>query len=872
MATNKRRDDTGRILANAAGIRMAQLMATTALVAVCATTPNWAQAEAGDGAPIPNDRATQTAQADRTTTFAIPAQPLAQALVAFGRQSGLQVAVDTAIATGKTGAGVTGSMTSREALRRLLAGTGLAYKFTSATAVTVERSTAGSGTGPITLDPVTVEGSRTDSYRTERASSPKQTAPLLDTPQTVSVIPQAVIKEQGARNLTEVLKNTPGISFNSGENGFSSTSNNFSMRGFDTSGNIFIDGSRSSGSYTRDVFNIEQVEVYKGPAADNGRGGPGGYINMATKTPTLRTFVTGDGNLGFDEYDAEARKRVALDANYAIANNTAVRLNMLLEDSGVPGRDVVEKNSWGLAPSLAFGLGTDLRATFAYERVVQSDLPDFGVPGATIKGTTLYSPGAATAARENFYGLKSDFDDTTSDTLLARLEYDFSDRLKLSNQTRWTKVDRLARYTIPSNYSTATQLVTTQTQFYSRVNTTLTNLTNLSAQFDTGPVGHTMSMGLELTREESDADRFDTNDPGTTSIFSPNPNRFGSFSASPTETNAIRVDTAAIYAYDTVKLHPQWELTGGLRAEGYRVEIDSKTAAGAPNGSLDGFDESKFTLGGKIGLVYKPAPNGSVYTAFGVAALPPGSYLSNPDISREGDNAFPGFVQGAKGVTSYNYEVGTKWNLFDDRLSTSVALFRTEKKDVPITGRDVGDTADSLKGYGEQIVQGIEFGAAGEVMTAWKVFGGLVLMDSERKHSAYLDEVRKRANAGDYGNHDRTDGDQLAFTPQVSGNLWTTYRLPFGLTIGGGMQYVGSSYLGRPDEANRIIPNGMFGKLPSYVVFNAMASYELVENVDLRLNIDNIADNKYATSMNWNGRRASLGGSRSFMLSTNFRF
>jgi catecholate siderophore receptor len=219
----------------------------------------------------------------------------------------------------------------------------------------------------------------------------------------------------------------------------------------------------------------------------------------------------------------------------------------------------------------------------------------------------------------------------------------------------------------------------------------------------------------------------------------------------------------------------------------------------------------------------------------------------------------------------YNYEIGVKWSFFDNRLATYAALFRSEKR-VPITGRDAGETVDSLKGYGRQIVQGLEVGASGNITEAWGVFGGVALMDSMRKHSAYLDEVRQRANPGDYGAFSRTDGDELAFTPNISASLWTTYRLDFGLTLGLGVQYVGSSYLGRPDDANRIIANGVFGELPAYTVLNLMGNYEVSDNVSVRLNIDNVANAKYAVSTNWPGTRASLGPSRSFVISTSFRF
>lgn len=724
---------------------------------------------------------------------------------------------------------------------------------------------------PEQLPPVTVSGDRAGDYKVDRASSPKQTAPLANTPQTVTVIPQAIMREQGARNLTEVLRNTPGISFNAGENGFSTSTNNFSMRGFDTSGSVFIDGFRDSGSYARDVFNVERVEVFKGPAADNGRGSAGGYINMVSKLPGLRNFYAGDISLGFDQYDTEWRKRATLDVNHRILDTAAVRLNLMVEDSGVAGREVAKKNSWGIAPSFAFGLGTDFRAFLSYEYVKQDDVPDWGIPGAAFKGLPTYNPLTAGMSRDNFFGLKSDFDKTNSHALLARFEHDISDGVTITNQTRFAYVDRDSRFTVPTGFVPGTLEATTSTQFYDRRNMSIGNQTNVAFKFDTAGLRHNFSTGLEFGREWSKANRRGTNNPGNTSIFDPDEDRAGGVSLPFTERNKVRIDTVALYAYDTVTINPQWEVTGGLRLEWYKVKIDSKTAAGA-SADLDGYDKSKFTAGAKIGVVYKPVETGSLYAAFGVAALPPGSYLSNPDISRTGENAYPGFVDGAKGITSFNYEAGAKWSFFGGRLATTVALFRSEKTGVPITGRDVGETADTLKGYGKQVVHGVEVGVAGEVSEGWKVFGGFVALDSRRHHSAYLDDVRRRGSPADYGTALRTDGDELAFTPQFTANLWTTYRFPIGLTIGGGLQHVGSSYLGRPDDANRIIPNSRFGKLPHYTLFHAMVAYEITENVDIRFNVYNIANKLHAVSSNWSGSRATIGTPRTFMISTGFKF
>ena len=734
-----------------------------------------------------------------------------------------------------------------------------------------------SKTDPVELGSVTVKGQQEQGYKVDKASSPKQTAPLLDTPQTFSVIPEALFKEQGARNLTDVLSNTPGISFNAGENGFASGTNNFSLRGFDTSGSIFIDGARDNGSYTRDVFNVESVEVAKGPAADNGRGGAGGYVNLVTKTPTLEEFIAGGVSYGFDQYDSEARKRMTLDTNQIINDSTAARLNLLLEDSGVAGREHAEKNSWGIAPSVAFGLGTDTRAIFAYEHVQMNDRPDWGVPGATVKGLkglTPYDPALSSVDRDTFYGLKSDYDDTTSDTFLARFEHDLSDGVTLSNQTRWARVDRDARYTVPFAYRPAQGDVLTDTQFYDRVNTSLSNQTNLSMQFATGSLQHNLATGLELTREESESRAYAEVRPQVAvDPFDPDWKRTG-----PTakrgqlrERAEVTVDTVALYLYDTIKLNEQWQLTGGLRLENYDVDIRSKTVAGAPVGP-DGYNDTEFTVAGKLGLVYKPVEYGSIYAAYGRSIQPAGSFLSGADISRVNGQAMPGLIKGADPVKSDNYELGTKWDFFDERLSTAAALFYTEKR-VAISGLDDGEVGTAnLKGYGRQVVKGLELSTTGKITDNWNVFAGIVFMDSERKHSAYLDRVRKNANSADYGSVVRTNGDELAFTPQVSGSLWTTYRLPMGLTLGAGAKHVGSSYLGRPDDAERIIPNGAVGRLPSYTTFSAMASYEVNQNLDLRANLDNLTDERYAVSTNWNGRRALLGDPRTLTLSADFRF
>ena len=713
-----------------------------------------------------------------------------------------------------------------------------------------------------------------DSYNRTEITSPKSTAPLLDTPQTINVIPRELIRDRGARTLAEVLRNTPGISFDAGENGFGTSSNNFTLRGFDTSGSVFIDNARDSGSYARDVFNMESVEVVKGAAADNGRSSAGGYININTKRPTLEAFVSGDVSYGFDQYDSRDRKRGTIDVNQPLGGTAAIRLNAVVEDSGVPGRELARNKFWGVAPSLAVGLGTNLRAVLSWEHVERDDRPDWGVPGATIKDTFRYSPATAGAPRDGYYGLRSDFDDVTSNAIFGRIEYEPFAGFTISNQTRWSKVDRRSRMTAATGF-TAPRSVTSQTWFYDRSNESLTNLSTVNARFDTGGISHSVAAGVELTWEKSNARRFGTANPGATDLFAPDAGRAGAAAFAPTESARADIETFAVYLYDTISLGSQFEISGGVRGEGFKVDIASVTAAGAPTGAFDNFTQSPFTWGGKVGLAWKPVENASIYASFGTAALPPGSYLSNPDVSRTGDNAFPGLVAGARPVRSHNYEIGAKVDLFGGDLSLAVAGFRGEKRNVPVVGRPAASGSNSLQGYQKLIVEGVELSASGNITPAWNIFGGLLVMDSKRRISDTLEAALGFGNPGDYSTAfpaSGLDGDRLAFTSNISATLWTSYRLPFGLMVGGGLQHVGSSYLGRPDDALRVIPNGIFGKLPAYTLVNGLLSYDLNENIDIRLNVDNILNEKYAVSTNWNGTRASLGAPRSYLASVGFRF
>ena len=272
---------------------------------------------------------------------------------------------------------------------------------------------------PAMLDRIKVYGARIKRYAGE-SSSAKVTQSLLDTTQTINVIGSDLFNEQGATTLTDALRNSPGVgTFYAGENGNTTTGDAVYMRGFDTSGNIFVDGVRDLGAISRDVFNIDQIEVTKGPAGtDTGRSSPTGSINLVTKRASLADADSASLSLGTQD-----QRRATADFNHALGEGggTALRVNLMAQDSGVPGRDRIEDKRWGVAASLGFGLDGATRAWLDVLQVKQDNVPDGWVPTIGLPGYSSPDPARPDIADappvdpSNFYGTTSDYDRVDAD-------------------------------------------------------------------------------------------------------------------------------------------------------------------------------------------------------------------------------------------------------------------------------------------------------------------------------------------------------------------------------------------------------------------------------------------------------------------------
>jgi catecholate siderophore receptor len=732
-----------------------------------------------------------------------------------------------------------------------------------------------------TLPAVKVKAAVENDYKAEKSSSPKFTQPLVDTPQTITVIKKEILLQQGATTLSEALRNTPGITFQMGENGNTQTGDSIFMRGFDTQQSIFVDGIRDIGTVSRDVFNLEQVEVVKGPAgADIGRGSPTGYVNLSTKLPTLESFSAGTVTVGSGD-----KKRLTVDVNQAVpalGDGTAFRLNLMKEDSGKVHRDWVKNESWAFAPSVAFGLNSPTRAYLYYLHVEQDNRPDggittFGRPGY-IKPAALANVDVSEVSERNYYGSLNDYDRVKADMFTARFEHDLKPGVTLRNISRFGRTEQKYVLTGINNVfvdSTQAGAVLTDPSTWKvgrnrqgkdQENQILTNQTNLNAEFATGGIKHSLSSGIEFIHEKQtnvtmaadysgfgDTGCRTTNSSGVVtqtlcgSLYNPNANDV----FAPVVANGQRASgattTAAIYAFDTLKLSEAFQVNGGLRFEKYKTTSDN-IVEGATAGTLapQSLSKADDLITWKVGGLWKPASNGSVYIAYATSQKPPGSdsfALNATATNANNPNLDP---SEAKSI-----ELGTKWELLDNRLALTAALFQSETKN------DVVDT-DAATGapvqVGEKTVKGIELGAAGMLSNVWQISTGIAFLDTE-------------INATTRANTATQQGSSLAWSPKVSFTSWTTYKLPMGFTVGGGARYQRSVVRNSNNNISTNLPS-----IPSYWVYDAMAAYEVTKNVSLQLNVYNLADKDYIQSMNNGGSRYVLGAPRSATLTANVKF
>jgi catecholate siderophore receptor len=721
--------------------------------------------------------------------FAIDAGPLDETLAAFERLSGIRVKFADDGIRKLPSHGATGLYTPEQALKALLEESGASYHLESSDSVVIHLAAIASSV-EVTADAA------------QMVASQKYTELIRDTPQTISVVSKKTLEQQGVNTLRDALRNVAGISLAAGEGG--AQGDNLTIRGFSARNDIFLDGMRDFGSYYRDPFNYESIDVLQGPtSATFGRGSTGGVVNQESKTPQAGRFISGSLQFGSD-----LTRRITADVNQPLGQNTAFRLNVMGHDSQVARRDVAENRRFGVAPSLAFGLGTTTRLTLSYYHQQADDTPDYGVPW-------LFN-GPAPVERSNYYGFRhGNYLKTDVDIATAKVEHDFNSSLTLRNQVRYGHYNRDVQVTeariagTPTTDTPLDEISVARNQIAVKsLETFLNDQLDLTLRFRTGFAEHTVVTGVEGGRETSSPTRFVWSGVPGTSLLNPDDSQpFAGTAAVSSNVDTLAISAGA-YAVDTVKFNRQWNLIGGVRWDRFDTRYNQSIA---PAASFDRVDQQPSYRGA---VVYKPKPFGSIYFEYGTSFNPSAESLS---LSASNANLPP--------EKNRTFEVGTKWDFPARRLSVEGAVFRTEK----LHAREPDPDNPLLNVLsGEQRVNGIQLSVTGRITDRWQGLSSYAYLDGKLASSQFYPQAV---------------GAQLANVPRNTFNLWTTFALPWKLTAGAGTQFVDSRAASTTAPTDPV--TGLVKQIPSYWLFNAMASHPLGERVDLQLNLYNLANRKY---------------------------
>lgn len=676
------------------------------------------------------------------------------------------------------------------------------------------------GTGDVALPGVDVRGQR-NQFKIEEPSLYKLPDPIKDTPQSISVIPEQVLDERAMFTLRDALRTVPGISLAAGEGG-GRQGDNLTLRGFPAGNDVYIDGVRDLGQYARDTFNLESVEVLKGPSSVLfGRGSTGGVINQVSKSPKRTAFSEISGTVG-----SGPQGRTTVDLNQPFGASAALRLDVMGFKGDSPGRDEVTSERWGVAPSFAIGLNGPTRLIASYFYQGDDNVPDYGLP--YLRG------GPARVDTESFYGLpRRDYehDDTHIGTL--RLEHDFNENLRLRSTLRLALIERGSLVSIPAIVGTpgglplsAIQVSRTGAQ-RSQVDTSVLTTTELVARFDTWRFKHTLIAGFDASRENSTVRRYTFTGVPTTDLL--NPIHDPDLSAMGRVKNFDGVSGATsvgVYAVDEIALTEQWKIMGGLRYDLFDAGFRNMFLGQ----KLSRTDEA---LSPRAALVFLPTTWQTYYFSYGTSFNPSAEALT---LALNNSQTEP--------ERNETFELGAKWDLLDGALGIRTALFRTYKNNArttdPVLGVQVTD--------GKQRVQGAEVEVVGRVRPGWNVWLSYAYLDSRILQST------------DILNGVPIEDKRIQNVPEHSASLWTTYDITPQWQVGGGAILVDKRY------AN----NDNLNVVPSYVRGDLSAAYRPIKPLELRLNVINVSDERYYDAIH--PSHVVPGNARTFLLTGTWRF
>lgn len=669
-------------------------------------------------------------------------------------------------------------------------------------------------------------------------SATKTDTALRDVPQSVTVLTRDLIDDQAMRSIADVLRYVPGGQIAQGEG----HRDQIVLRGNNSTADFFIDGLRDDVQYYRDLYNVERVEVLKGPnAMIFGRGGGGGVVNRVLKKA---------GDEPFREVTLQAGSwnlyRGTADLGAALSDNAAVRVNALYENSE-SYRDYMDLERWGVNPTATLRLGEATSLHVSYEHFEDDRTVDRDVPS----DAGLRAVGAVARPfgrdRSQFYGNPDvSFSTANVDILTAGIEHRFSADLTLRSQLLYGDYDKFYQ----NVYAGSAVSVPTTGAFAGVQSLELaaynngTQRENLISQTDliwktaTGAIDHTLLIGTEFARQETSNRRKEgqfTTAPRPTPT-SPIPERLRVATANPvsfapvvfgrtTQNNDGTAKVAAVYVQDQIDVTDQLKLVAGLRYDRFELNFTNKVAAATR------FERSDDLWSPRAGVIYKPIEPVSIYASYSRSYLPQsGDQFSSLDLT----------TAALKPERFENIEAGMKWDL-KPGLALTAALYQLDRDNTRAPGATPGTTVLT----GSQRSKGFELGLSGAITEKWEVLAGLALQDAE------ITSTTSAAPAGR----------EVPLVPARTASLWSSYRPTERFGFGAGVVSQSRSFTS--------VSNAV--ELPGYTRFDAAVFVKLTDNLKAQVNIENLFDERYFGTAH-NDNNITPGSPRAVRASISARF
>jgi catecholate siderophore receptor len=708
-------------------------------------------------------------------------------------------------------------------------------------------------------EPILVNGHR------EEVHLPTVRGPIIDVPQMVNTISAETLRDRQVVSLEQALRNVAGVTTQVGEGG-ALNGDQFVIRGQSARNDIFTDGLRDFGVFTRDAFNYESVEVLKGSSSTAlGRGVTGGAINTTSKQPRTEDFFSATGGIGSADYG-----RVTVDANKALTDTIGLRLNFMAHRNDIVDRDDIWARRWGFAPSLGFGLGTDTSFTLIYFHQEEDKLVDFGVPVIDLPVTEYGVP------RSTYYGFPGDQDNVVVNTLTGKFAHQANDWLSVTSDTKLGVYKRRFRQTVPgcrTNEDCPAFLLdgdpttvpigrTTPRGAYEQTTKGIQNVTTVNLTKPLGGMKNDFIIGWDMSYQTNDRSDDARPDPYLQDLLNPVRSPLPDYPGFVYLNRDTRATDIAFFVDDRLWLTPQFSINAGIRYQHYKVTQQEVAFFTNTGGALD---ECNGVVGAtaacvvdgkathdlwspKVSAIWEPSETMTFYATYSKALNPPGNSVANGDTLRTPSDGDTISRTDLDPESTETFDLGAKFGLFNKRMLVQTAVYQVNRNS-PVELDPVSNNIITSS-EPKQRLRGFELGVSGAVTPEFLL----------NVNYSYIDaEIRPDGTE----NGDANAGNQVRYVPEHSLSAWASYK-PVegalkGLEIGGGMNYQSKVYL---NPANT-------QEVPSYTSFDALVAYNF-DKFRVAVNGYNLTDELYYAQVN--GGRVVPAAGRTFVATVGVAF